>query len=216
MRLYDSLGPNPRVVRMYASELEIALELEAVDLPGGENRRGEYLEKNPAGQLPALELEDGIIGEVTAICEYLDETVGGSSSLMGATAVERAQTRMWTRRVDLRICEPLANGFRAAEGYELFKDRMRVLPDAADGLKAIATDGLQWLNELLGDGPWLCGERFSLADIHLYCFLDFGQSVGQPLPADCANVATWLERVAARASAEASLHPLSSQFGIRG
>ena len=71
---------------------------------------------NPAGQLPCLQTDDGqIIAEVTAICEYLDE-IGSGPSLIGATAEERAITRMWTRRVDLNICEPLLNGFRYSEG----------------------------------------------------------------------------------------------------
>ena len=38
------------------------------------NRRAPYTERNPAGQLPALELDDGrMLGETVAICEYLEE-----------------------------------------------------------------------------------------------------------------------------------------------
>ena len=47
MKLYDSMGPNPHVVRMYAAELGIELPREKVDLMGGENRQGDYLAKNP-------------------------------------------------------------------------------------------------------------------------------------------------------------------------
>ena len=47
---------------------------------GGENRREPYLTKNPAGQLPCLELDDGSgLAEITAICEYLDEKFPGPS-----------------------------------------------------------------------------------------------------------------------------------------
>ncbi len=38
------------------------------------------------------------------------------------------------------IVAPTTDGFRYAEGLPLFKDRMRVIPEAADGLKAIARD----------------------------------------------------------------------------
>ena len=34
-------------------------------------------------------------------------------------------TRMWTRRIDLNICEPMANGFRFSEGLRLFQNRIR-------------------------------------------------------------------------------------------
>jgi glutathione S-transferase len=215
MKLYNSLGPNPRVVRMFMVEKGIEMSFEEVDLRGGENRRGPYLEKNPAGQLPALELDNGTcITEVTAICEYLED-VQPKPPLVGSTPMEKAETRMWTRRVDLGICEPLANGFRYAEGLQLFKDRMRVLPEAAAGLKACAQDKLEWLDGLLEGKTWIVGKRFTLADIHLYCLLDFGAGVGQPLDRKNARVAAWFDRVAARPSANASLHPAVAQVGVR-
>ncbi len=82
---------------------------------------------------------------------------------------------MWTRRVDLNICEPLANGFRFSQGLRLFKDRIVTVPEAADGLKKMAQDRLAWLDGQLEGREFLCGKRFTLADILLYCFLDFGK-----------------------------------------
>lgn len=215
MKLYNSLGPNPRVVRMFMIEKGIEMSMEEVDLRGGDNRRGPYLEKNPAGQLPALELDNGThIAEVTAICEYLED-LQPKPALVGSTPEEKAETRMWTRRVDLGICEPLANGFRYAEGLALFKDRMRVLPEAAAGLKACAQDKLQWLDGLMEGRTWIAGKRFTLADIHLYCFLDFAAGVGQPLDPKNARIQAWFDRAAARPSASASLHPGVAQVGVR-
>ena len=52
----------------------------------------------------------------------------------------------------------------------MFESRMRCLPEAADGLKAIAKDKLLWLDGLLGDKTFVCSDRFTLADIMLYCF----------------------------------------------
>ena len=74
MRLYDSVGPNPRLVRMFLAEKGSTCRPIEVDLMAGENRRAAYREKNPFGQLPALELDDGrVIAETTVICEYLEE-----------------------------------------------------------------------------------------------------------------------------------------------
>jgi glutathione S-transferase len=114
MLLFNSIGPNPKVVRMFIAERGIAgIPVQTVDLRGGENRQAPYLKKNPAGQCPALELDDGsYLTEITAICEYLDEITPGGTSLIGATAQERAETRMWTRRIDLGIVEPLTQGYR--------------------------------------------------------------------------------------------------------
>jgi glutathione S-transferase len=204
MKLHTSIGPNPRVVKMFLAEKGLEIPLATVDLMGGENRREPYTASvNPAGQTPALELDDGsCVSEITAICEYLEE-YQPNPPLIGTTPEERAASRMWARRVDLKVCEPMANGFRYAEGLRLFESRMRVLPEAAPGLKAVARDGLEWLEGHV-EGPWIAGERFTLADVLLFAFLDFGATVGQPLDPGLAKLTAWFERVKARPSAAAS------------
>ena len=203
MKLINSVGPNPHVVRMFAAEKGIALELEQLDIMAGENRKEPFLSKNPTGQSPALQLDNGsYITEITAICEYLDEKFPGTS-LLGSTPEERAETRMWTRRIDLNIIEPLANGFRYSEGLPIFASRMTVLPEAADGLKRIAREKLAWLNEQMGNRQFVCGDRISLADVLLYCFLTFGAAVGQPTDTSLSWVQAWLARMGERPSAKA-------------
>lgn len=201
MKFYTSAGPNPRVVALFMAEKKIELPQIMVDLRGGENRRAPYnISVNPTGQTPALELDDGsVLTEITAICEYLDERFP-ENSLIGTTAEERAETRMWTRRADLKICEPMANGFRFAEGLPLFESRMRCLPEAAAGLKACAQDGLQWLDQQMADRDYLAGARFTLADILLFAFLEFGATVGQPIDPALVNIQRWYNRVQSRPS----------------
>ena len=91
MKFYNSGGPNPRMVRMFMAEKGIDIPKVEVDLRGGENRREPYLKVNPAGQCPALELDDGtVLAEITAICEYVDEKKKDTPSLIGDTPEERA------------------------------------------------------------------------------------------------------------------------------
>ncbi|MFZ5913471.1 MAG: glutathione S-transferase family protein [Pseudomonadota bacterium] len=204
MKLFNSIGPNPRVVRMYLAEKGVNIPIETVDLMKGENRKEPYLKRNAFGQTPALELDNGgFLSEITAICEYLDEKFP-NDTLVGKTPEERAETRMWTRRIDLNIIEPLTNGFRYAEGLGLFKDRIPTIPEAAPGLKKVAQHNLAWLDKQLEGKQFIAGGRFTLADILLYAFLDFASGVGQPIPADLKNVNAWFERVKARPSAAAS------------
>ena len=203
MKLYTSMGPNPAVVAMFLAEKGAQVPTEKVDLMAGENRQPPYVAKNPAGQLPCLELDDGsYLAEITAICEYLDEKLPGPS-LIGATPEERAATRMWVRRIDLNICEPMANGFRFAEGLPLFQSRLRTIPHAAGDLKELAQEKITWLDGLMTGKTWVAGERFTLADILLFCFLQFGASVGQPLNPDNKNLTAWTERVKARVAEKA-------------
>ena len=204
MKFYTGMGPNPRVVRIFMAEKGLEISLEQVDLLAGENRRPPYTDKNPAGQLPCLELDDGShLAEITAICEYLEE-IQPEPPLIGTTPEERAQTRMWMRRIDLNILEPLANGFRFGEGLGIFKDRIHVIPQAADDLKAIAREKLEWLNGMIEGREFIAGDRFTLADVLLFGFLEFGATVGQPLDAKLDNLQGWYTRVASRPSIEAS------------
>jgi glutathione S-transferase len=182
MRLYNSIGPNPRAVRIFMAERGIELPKIEVDIRGGENRQGPYLSKNPSGQCPALELDDGsVITEITAICEYLDEVAPGSS-LIGTSPQQRAETRMWARRIDLNILEPMANGFRFGEGLKMFENRVHCIPHAAADLKATAQE---------------------LADILLFAFLDFFSGVGQEINPALKNITAWHARMKARPSANA-------------
>jgi glutathione S-transferase len=215
VKFYNSLGPNPRLVRMFLLEKGIELPFEEVDIMAGENRQEAYVAKNPTGEMPCLELDDGtVIGQTVAICEYIEEVKGGPP-LVGATPEARALTRMWIRNIEGEINNPLTDGFRWAEGLAMFKDRRFTAPEAADSAKERARQGLKWLDRQLEGREYLTGSEFSLADIVLYCFLDFGAGVGQPFDPGLGNVKGWFDRVASRDSAEASVHPVAAAGGMR-
>ncbi len=215
MKLYNSLGPNPRLVRVFMLEKGIEIPAEEIDIMGGANRQAPYTDKNPGGQMPALELDDGsVLAETVAICEYLEEK-NPEPPLIGATPEERAATRMWVRRIEFKITNPLTDGFRYAEGLAMFEERMHTIPQAADDLKALAREGLAWLDEQLAGRDYIAGDRLTLADILLYTFLDFGAGVGQGVDPALKNVAAWFDRLNERPSAEASLHPVAKGGGMR-
>jgi glutathione S-transferase len=204
MKFYNSVGPNPRVVKMFMAEKGIEIPYVEVNLMAGENRQPPHLARNPMGQMPALELDDGsVLAEILPICEYLEE-IYPTPPLIGTDAEARAITRMWTRRVDLNICEPMANGFRFSEGLRLFESRIRCIPAAAADLKASAAEKLAWLDGQMAERHYISGSHFSLADVLLYSFLEFGAQVGQPLDPANKNLAAWHARVATRPSAAAS------------
>jgi glutathione S-transferase len=201
---------------MFLAEKGIDIPSEDLDLMAAENRKPPYTDKNPGGQMPALELDDGqVIAETVAIFEYLEEK-NPTPPLVGATAEERAETRMWQRRVELGITENIYNGFRYGAGLELFKDRMRCLPEAADGLKAKAQDGLKWLDNLMDGKDYIVGDRFTIVDIILFCCTDFSAGVGQTIDPALKNLTAWKARVEARPTAAASLHPGCAEIGMQG
>ena len=203
MQLYDSIGPNPRVVRMFLAEKGLTVPVQTVDLAAGENREPAHLARNPHGQMPTLQLDDGShISETVAICEYIED-LHPSPPLIGTTAEQRAEARMWRQRIDLNICQHIANAYRFSKGLKRFESRIVCVPEAAEGLKRIIADRLGWLDGQIAGKEFICGDRFTFADIKLYCWLDFAGKVEQPMDPANANIAAWFARVGKRDSVKA-------------
>lgn len=216
MKLIGSFGPNPRMVRMFMAEKGISMPMDNIDILGNENRQPPYLDKNPDGQTPSLVLDDGrILSETVAICEYLEE-LNPTPALVGSTPVERAEARMAQRRAELNVTEHLYNAFRFGPGLAIFQDRMRCLPEASAGLQAKGMDGLALIDRLLEGKRFLCGERLTVADLALYCCLDFCASTGTVIDPALKNVTAWMARMNGRPSATTSLSPNWAELQMRG
>ena len=78
MKLYHSASsPNSRRVRIFLAEKGLSIPLVTVDLGKGEQHSDAYRTINPRRVVPTLVLEDGTaIGEVPAICRYIEEVQG--------------------------------------------------------------------------------------------------------------------------------------------
>lgn len=216
MKLINSFGPNPRVVRMFLAEKGLSIPTTDIDMLGGDNRKPAYTDKNPGGQTPALELHDGsVIGETVVICEYLEE-LHPTPALVGRNAQERAVARQWQRRIELNITEYIYNAFRYAEGYGLFKDRVHCIPAASPDMKVSAQKWLKKLDGLIAGRDFIAGDELRLVDIVLYCCMDFAKDVGQPIDPANTNIAAWFKRMDARPSATASLSPNWGDVKMRG
>jgi len=197
MKYYHSIGPSPATARFFIAEKGLELEVVTLDLIKGENREPAHLERNPLGQLPVLELDDGTrITESIAICETLEELVP-HPPLIGTTLKERAETRMWTQRVNLGIAYPLLKAFQFGPGRGVYGARTYTNSETVPGLTGLAFYHLEWLDRHISD-QFLCGPRFTLADIHLFSFLTFADSHGNPIDKKLKRIWSWVERVEAR------------------
>ncbi|HYC54141.1 MAG TPA: glutathione S-transferase family protein [Candidatus Binatia bacterium] len=202
MKLYDStIAPNPRRVRIFLAEKGIQIPLEQVDLRGGVNRQPEFMAKNPMGTLPALELDDGrVLAESLAICEYFEE-VQPEPPLIGRTPEEKAFTRMWERRMELEVMFPLLGAFRHSSPF--FKGRIAQVEGMVEPSRAAARKRLAWIDEILGSRPYVAGDRYTIADITLFCTVDFGGMVGEQYDPSLKHLANWHEQMKSRPSATA-------------
>jgi glutathione S-transferase len=203
MKIYNHpLPPNPRRVRIFLAEKGVKVPYEDVDILAGKNRAPEFLRINPLGGLPVLELDDGgYLAESVAICRYF-EALHPEPPLMGTDVRDRAFVEMWNRRMELNVFGPVGRYFQHAS--ELFKTRLRQIPEYAASQREEAVNRYNWLDSELASRKFVAGDRFTIADITLVCAIDLGKNlVNFPIPADLKNLNRWYGEVSSRPSAKA-------------
>lgn len=209
MKLYDHpQAPNPRRVRVFLAEKGIEVPTETVDLMAGKNLEPAFLDVNPAGTVPVLELDDGTrITESVAICRYF-ETERPDPPLMGTDARDRALVEMRHRQVELHGIAPAGEMLR--NGSPRFANRALAGPHPFAQIPDLVARGSErlglffaWLDDVLADGEFVAGDRYTIADVAALVAVDFARwSKAVPDPGQ-SRLAAWYERVNARPSAKA-------------
>ena len=204
MKIYQSNSlPSPRRVRMFLAEKGIEdVEMVTLDVAGGEARQPEFLARNPLGEVPVLELDDGDhIGEVTAISRYFEE-VRPFPALFGGTPGDKARVEMWLRRIESGLMGAVAAYYHhATAGFgDAGRYRNR---EWGENSRDRATATMQLLDGALGTDEFVAGATFSVADIAALCAIDFAIACGIEIPSAADNLRAWHDRVSRRPSAAA-------------
>ncbi len=202
MKLYEhARAPNPRRVRIFLAEKGIRVPFEEVDIFRRVNREAPFLEKNPFGTIPVLELDDGTcISESVAICRYFEE-LQPEPPLFGSDARERAEVEMWNRRVELILLS--AVGMVWGHGSPLTARVVKQIPENVAPNRKRAAQFLEVLDRSLEKRPFLAGAQLSIADISALCTIDFAKIVEIAPDPRLANVARWHAAMSARPTASA-------------
>ncbi len=203
MLFYDSPNPapNPRRVRIFAAEKGIDLSSKEVSIPKREQKAPEYVAKNPRGQTPILELDDGtVIAESVAIMRYL-EAEQPDPPLFGTTAREIAEIEMWNRRVEMILMPAIAAVWVHTHPFTAALLGRNV--EWGESNRPRVVEGMRFFDGSLEGREYLAGSAFSAADILLLTTVDFAKFIGLEMPSECANLLRWHERVSARPSASA-------------
>ena len=200
MKLYDTkTAPNPRRVRIFLAEKGVDVPTVQVDIAGKENRSSPYIDKNPLGGVPMLELDDGtIIAESVAICRYFEE-VQAEPPLMGIDAEDKALVEMWNRRMEHNLALPVMNSFRHT--HEFFASRIPQVPEFGANSKMEALTRMAWLDGELAEREFIAGDRFTIADITALVGIDFGRVTKIGIGDDQTNLRRWHDAVSGRPSA---------------
>jgi glutathione S-transferase len=203
MILYDYPGgPNPRRVRIYLAEKGLTVPMETVDIMTRRNRQPDFLEKNPTGGIPILELDDGTcIAESVAICRYFEE-LHPTPPLFGTDAKQRAIVEMWLRRVELNLMVPI--GMVWVHGHPLTAKLIHQIQEAAAQNRVRTAMGYKLLNDQLTENEFIAGDSYSVVDAVALATYDFGAGlVGVPPEDGLTHLARWHAAVSARPSATA-------------
>ena len=203
MKLYGAPmpAPNPRRVRIFLAEKGIELAETPINLLKREHKSDEHRARNSLGQVPTLELDDGVmISETVSICRYF-EALHPTPALFGVTPVEQALVDMWIRRVEFVLMAPVGNYWRHA--HPRTAALLTQFTDFGHSNKDRYSDAQRWLNRDLAHGKFVAGDTFSMADICALTTVDFATWIGLPLDEDRAHLKAWHERVSARPSAKA-------------
>ncbi|MAE95000.1 MAG: glutathione transferase [Deltaproteobacteria bacterium] len=205
MRIHDfPFAPNPRKLRTYLAEKGLEIPFVVVNLPGGEHKTPEFLARNPMGNLPVLELDDGShLSESLAIIEYLEE-LHPDPPMIGSTPLERARTRRLERLAELGVMA------RAARYVHSTKSPLGLppIPEMAAAMLEELPGVLAVLDAEIVDRPFVAGDRPTIADCTLFAAFEFAKfaeldvaAVGRGFP----HLRRWHEAFGKRPSAQLQL-----------
>jgi len=202
-------APNPRRVAIFLAEKGIEIPTVRLDMRHREHKTAEHLARNPLGQLPTLELDDGAcISESVAICRYL-ERLHPQPPLFGESPLEQALVDQYVRQIEFQVMVAVGLYWRAAQprtaaffqGREGVRALSReVVAENRQEHQASVMGAFGWLDQVLGRPRHLVGDRMSMADIVGFTSIEFAAYLSLSPPDDLINLQGWRKLVASRPS----------------
>ena len=195
MKLYYAPAACSQAPHIVAREAGLDLELARVNFPDKVTDGGEKLtDVNPKGAVPTLRLDDGeLLTENAVILQYLADRAPGSELALPAAGIERYRLLEWLN-------------FIATELHKGFGPLWN--PATPDSFREATREALgrkfDYLQEKIGEGPWILGDRFSILDAYAFAVLNWTKIHAIDI-ARWPGLAAYLERVAARPAVRETL-----------
>lgn len=170
MKVYgDLISGNCLKVKYVADFLGLNYDWIPVDVVGGGAKQPEMLSKNPAGQVPFIEMKDGrVLSQSNAIMRYLAE----GSSLIPADPFTRAQMDQWL----------FWEQYSHETAIAVARFRVLYLGQAISDLDPVLVNkgsaALDIIESHLSDRRWFVGDALSLADVALFAYTQFAEQPG--------------------------------------
>jgi glutathione S-transferase len=186
----DVISGNCLKVKYTADYLGIPYEWVPIDILKQQAKTAEFLNLNPAGQVPVIELDDGRpLSQSNAIIQYL----AAGSQLLPENAFERAKINellFWEQYSH----EPYVAVCRFVMRYQGKRAGERELWRVERGEAA-----LNYMENWLMDRDWFVSGRISIADIALLAYARLAHEGGFDL-SERPRVIAWIDRCVAELS----------------
>lgn len=195
MKLYYTAGVCSLSPHIALLEAGLPFELEAVNLATKVTETGaDFKAINPKGYVPALQLDDGsVLTEGAAIVLYIASKAPAGHLAPAPGTSEYFHLLEWLVFIGTELHKsftPLFNPAMPNDGKEVSKVRLRLRLDTA--------------NTMVGNGPYVMGDTFTVADGYLFTVLGWIPKVGLNL-ADWPNLARFRQTMTARPNVQAAL-----------
>ena len=195
MKLYYAPGACSLAPHIAAREAGVPLELAKVSFPNKEvEGEGSFYGINPKGAVPALRLDDGsVLTENAVVLQYIAEQAPQSGLLPAVGSMER-----W------RLLELL--NYVATELHKGFGPLWNpsVTPDVREATIQNIGKKFDFLEQQLGDKPYLAGDRFTIVDAYAFAVLSWTKF--HKIPFDrWPKLTALLARIAERPGAQTAL-----------
>jgi len=199
MVLHDYLpSQNGWKIRVLLGLLDQAYETRQVSIFEGQGQTQAFLELNPTGAVPVLELDDGrAISESNAILAYLAQ----GTAYLPDDRFDRAKVFQWLNFEQYYV-EPVIGSLR----FWTLTGRLERNAAMVASKRQGALRAMQALERSLGGKSFLVGERISIADIAIYAYAHLAGDCGVVLSSYPATSA-WVARVADAIGPGHPVHP---------
>ena len=176
MILYHSPGACSLVPHIALEESATEFEPRRVTLAKGEHHSPEFLEINPHGRVPALEVEGRVITENVAILNFIAARTGadGTVPLDEPLAAARCNELLGWFASTVHVA------FAQIWRPERFTSDEAVHPALVDGGREALRSQFAEIESLCA-GDWLVGDRFTAADSYAVTFFRWGRRIGLPM-----------------------------------
>lgn len=190
--LYYSPGACSMAPHIALEESGLPFEARRVSIADGEHRSPQYAAINPLRRVPALVVDGDAVTEAPALLAFI-------ASLRPERALMPAPGSLEFARC-LEMTAFLSSSLHIAYGQYWRPERF--LPEDCRDKDAFVAAGLANIRGLSAEvetrwlrGPWALGDRFSIADAHLFPFYRAGARAGLPMADDFPRWTDWLGRM---------------------